>query len=152
MSLEFDVELMSSESESDPIEDGDTVKKIQEVFRQQFTLNFQECASLKKGKYITQISASSDFSKLAIGLDKELQVFDITPSGLSKYVGKNDFGRFDHSITGCRFLNSDSNMLLASTSCGEIHMYDLRSFKKVFTFEGKSVSFKFQYHSLFPPF
>jgi WD40 repeat protein len=135
MSLEFDVSL-DSEQEENPEEDGDTVKNIQEVFRQQFNVAYQESASLKSRRYITHATSSSDFSKIAIGIDKELIVYDITTSGLSKYVGKSDFGKFDHPISGIKFLNQDNNLILASTIAGEIHMYDLRNFKKVFTFEG----------------
>lgn len=135
MSLDFDVNI-HSESEEDPIEDSDEISNIQEVFRKQFSILHQECASLKK-KYITYAANSSDFSKIAIGIGDEMQIYDLTPSGLSKYVGKNDFGKFDHAVSGVKFFNTDSNLLMASTIAGEMHMYDLRSFKKVHTFEGR---------------
>jgi hypothetical protein len=135
MSLDFDVSL-ESEEEENPVEDGDTVSNISDVFRQQFSINIQECASLKK-KYIKYASNSNDFSKVAIGVGNALQVYDLTPTGLSKYVGKNDFGNFTHPVSGVRFFNSDQNMILASTIAGEINLYDLRTFKKVHTFEGK---------------
>ncbi|KAG5677072.1 hypothetical protein PVAND_006856 [Polypedilum vanderplanki] len=133
MSLDFDVNL-DSESEDEPVEDGDTIKNIHEVFRKQFSISYSECASLKK-RYITHAANSVDFSKIVIGIDKEIQIYDVTSSGLSKYVGKNDFGRFDHPISGIKFFNNDNNLICCSTISGEIHMYDLRNFKKVFTFE-----------------
>lgn len=69
MSLDFDVSI-ESEPEVDPVEDKDTVKNIGEIFRQQFKQVHQESASLKK-KYITHAAASSDFSKIAIGVGKK---------------------------------------------------------------------------------
>lgn len=66
-----------------------------------------------------------------------MQIYDITTSGLSKYVGKNDFGQFTHPVSGLSFFRNDPNMILASTIAGEIHLYDLRTFSKVHTFEGK---------------
>jgi len=134
MSLDFDVTI-DSESEEDPIEDSDTISNIQEVFRQKFFTSYEECATLKK-KYITQSTNSNDFSKIAIGIGNEMQVYDLTSTGLSKYIGKNDFGKFSHPVSGVKFFNNDANLVMASTISGEIHMYDLRSFKKVFTFEG----------------
>lgn len=141
MSLDFDVNI-ESESEEDPVEDFDTVPNIKEVFRQQFSIAHSECVSLKK-KYITHARSSNDFSKFAIGIGNEMQVYDLLPSGLSKYVGKNEFGQFDHPVSGIKFFNNDVNLVMASTISGEIHMYDLRSFKKVHTFEGNlSISFE----------
>jgi hypothetical protein len=137
MSLDFDVTI-DSESEEDPVEDSDTVSNIQEVFRQKFFSNIQECATLKK-KYITQATNSNDFSKIAIGIGNEMQVYDLTSTGLSKYIGKNEFGQFTHPVSGVKFFNNDPNLVMASTIAGEIHMYDLRSFKKVFTFEGNLI-------------
>lgn len=137
MSLDFDVSL-ESEEEENPVEDGDTVSNICDVFRQQFSINIQECASLKK-KYIKYASNSNDFSKVAIGVGSSLQVYDLTATGLSKYVGKNDFGNFTHPVSGVKFFNNDPNMILASTIAGEINLYDLRTFKKVHTFEGNNL-------------
>ena len=137
MSLDFDVTI-DSEEEEDPIEDSDTVSNIQEVFRQKFFIDFQECATLKK-KYITHAANSNDFSKIAIGIGNEMQVYDFTSTGLSKYIGKNEFGQFSHPFSGVKFFNNDPNLVMASTISGEIHMYDLRSFKKVFMFEGKLI-------------
>lgn len=136
MSLDFDVSL-ESEEEENPVEDGDTVSNISEIFRHQFSIKIQECASLNK-KYIKCAAASSsnDFSRIAIGLGNNLQIYDLTQTGLSKYVGKNDFGNFTHSVSGVSFFNNDPNMILASTIAGEIILYDLRTFKKVHTFEG----------------
>ena len=135
MSLDFDVNI-ESEPEEDPVEDGDTVKNINKLFQQQFHLIHQESASLKK-KYITHAASSSDFTKIAIGLGNEMQVYDVSNTGLSKYVGKNDFGNLDHASSGVCFLHDDPNIVLASTIAGEIHMYDLRTFSKIHTFEGK---------------
>lgn len=134
MSLDFDVSI-ESESEEDPVEDSDTVPNIQEVFKQQFSIAHHESASLKK-KYITYAQNSNDFSKIAVGIGNEMQVYDLTSTGLNKYVGKSSFGQFDHAVSGIKFLNNDNNLIMASTIAGEIHMYDLRSFKKVHTFEG----------------
>lgn len=139
MSLDLDV-LIESEEEDNPVEDGDIVPNIREVFRQQFSLNLQECASLKK-KYIQHAANSNDFSKIAIGLGSEMQIYDLTPTGLSKYIGKNDFGIFTHPVSGVSFFHNDSNMIMASTIAGEINMFDLRTFKKVFTFKGKLKGF-----------
>lgn len=135
MSVNFDVSL-ESEEEENPVEDKDTVSKIQEVFRQQFSISSQECASLKKN-YIKYVANSNDFSKVVAGVGSEMQVFDVTTTGLSKYIGKDNFGKFSHPISGVKFFNKDNNIVLASSSCGEITMYDLRSFKKIHTFEGK---------------
>lgn len=134
MSLDFDV-LIESEPEVDPVKDEDTEKSIKEHFQQQFSQIHQECASLKR-KYITHASAVSDYSKIAIGLGNEMQIYDVTASGLSKYVGKNDFGQFDHPVSGIKFFHDDQNLVLASTIAGEIHLYDLRTFSRVHTFEG----------------
>lgn len=134
MSLNLDASI-ESEVEEDPVEDGDTVKNINEQFRRQFQQVHQESASLKK-RYITHAAASSDFSKIAIGLGNEMQVYDVSNSGLSKYVGRNEFGQFDHTSSGVSFFHNDSNIVLASTIAGEIHMYDLRTFSKIHTFEG----------------
>lgn len=134
MSLDFNV-MIESEEEIDPVEDSDTISNIQEVFRQKFFIDYQECATLKK-KYITHATNSNDFSKIAIGIGNEMQVYDLTTTGLSKYIGKNEFGQFTHQVSGVKFFNNDPNLVMASTIAGEIHMYDLRSFKKVFTFEG----------------
>lgn len=136
MSLDFDVSI-ESEKEEDPVEDSDTVKNINEIFRLQYKQTHQESASLKK-KYITHAASSVDFTKIAIGLGSEMQIYDVTTSGLSKYVGKNDFGQFDHPVSGINFFHDDPNILLASTIAGEIHMYDLRSFSRIHTFEGKT--------------
>ncbi len=136
MSLELDISI-ESEEEENPVEDGDTVASISEIFRQQFSLKTQECASLKKN-YIRHAASSNDFSKIAIGLGSQMQVYDLTPTGLSKYIGKNDFGNFTHSISGVNFFKNDPNLIMASTIAGEINFYDLRSFKKVHTFEGKN--------------
>lgn len=135
MPLDFDISV-DSEPEENPVEDGDTEKNINKHFRQQFYQTHQESASLKR-KYITHAAASGDFSKIAIGLGNEMQVYDVSTSGLSKYVGKNDFGNFDHPSSGVCFFRDDPNIVLASTIAGEIHMYDLRTFSKIHTFEGK---------------
>lgn len=136
MSLRVEEDIsFESESEEDPIEDGDTTDDISTVFRRQYTQVHQECASLKK-KYITSSAASSDCQKIAIGLGNELQIYDVTPTGLSKYVGKNNFGIFEHNVCSERFFNDDPNIVLVATFSGEIHMFDLRTFTKVHTFEG----------------
>lgn len=137
MSLEFDVSL-DSEEEENPVEDSDTVSNINEIFPQKFIIKIQECASLKK-KYIQHAANTNDFAKIAIGLGSTLQVYDLTPTGLSKYVGKNDFGNFTHPVSGVKFFNNDPNMILAGTIAGEINLYDLRIFKKVHTFEGNKI-------------
>jgi hypothetical protein len=147
MSLNLD-ELIESEEELNPVEDGDTIKNINEHFPHQFTQVHQESASLKK-KYITHAANAGDsFSKIAIGLGNEMQIYDVTASGLSKYVGKNEFGQFDHPISGITFFKDDMNMVLTSTIAGEIHLYDLRSFSKVHTFEGKLKIFSLLYPKL----
>lgn len=133
MSIDFDASL-DSEPEVDPVEDGDTVDNIQKYFQLNFIQSHQESVALKK-KYIKYAANSSDFSKISIGLDNEMQVYDVTPTGLSKYVGKNDFGKFDQNVSDLRFFRDDQNMLLASTISGEIHLYDLRTFSRVHTFE-----------------
>jgi hypothetical protein len=138
MSLDFDVSI-ESEKEEDPVEDSDTVKNINELFRHQFKQVYQESASLKK-KYITHAGSSSDFKKIAIGLGNEMQIYDVTSSGLGKYVGKNEFGQFDHNVSGINFFKDDPNIVLASTIAGEIHMYDLRTFSRIHTFEGKTAA------------
>lgn len=135
MPIDFDTSV-ESEPEENPVEDGDVVKNINEIFRHQFHQIHRESASLRK-KYITHAAASTDFTKIAIGLGNEMQVYDVSSSGLSKYVGKNEFGIFDHTSSGVRFLHDDPNVILASTIAGEIHMYDLRTFSKIHTFEGK---------------
>lgn len=138
MSLDFDVSI-ESEDEENPVEDGDTVPDIKEIFRQQFSLSHQECSSLKK-KYIKYAANSNDFSKIAIGIGSEMQIYDLMSTGLSKYIGKNEFGVFSHPVSGVSYFNQNDNLLLASTIAGEIHMYDLRtSFKKVHTFEGNEI-------------
>lgn len=133
MSLDFD-ESIDSEPEVDPVEDSDTVGDIKKFFQLNFIQSYQESASLKK-KYIKYAANAFDFSKISIGLDNEMQIYDVTPTGLSKYVGKNDFGKFDHDVSGLKFFRNDQNMMLASTIAGEIHLYDLRSFSRVHTFE-----------------
>lgn len=133
-SVDFDVSL-ESEEEENPIEDGDTVQDISKTFRQ-YNLSFEECSSLKK-KYVKFADNSKDFSKIVIGLGNEMQVYDLTSTGLSKYIGKNDFGVFSHPVSGVSFFKEDPNLVLASTIAGEIVMYDLRTFKKIHTFEGK---------------
>lgn len=135
MSLDFDVSL-ESEEEENPIEDKDTVSNIKEIFHYQFSVKAQECSSLKK-KYIKYAANSNDFSKIAIGVANEMQIYDLTPTGLSKYIGKNEFGHFSHAVSGVSFFKQDPNLVLCSSTAGEIVMYDLRTFKKVFTFEGK---------------
>lgn len=140
MSLDFDV-IIESEAEEDPAEDGDTVKDLNDEFRQHFHQIHQESASLKK-KYIKFASSTSDFSKIAIGLGNEMQVYDVNSNaGLSKYVGRNDFGQFDQNVSGVRFFNDDVNTLLVSTIVGEIHLYDLRTFSRIHTFEGEPLIF-----------
>lgn len=62
MSLDFDVSL-DSEVEENPVEDFDTIKKINDHFRLQFHQIHQESASLKK-KYIQHAASSSDFTKV----------------------------------------------------------------------------------------
>lgn len=135
MSLDFDVSI-ESEVEEDPVVDCDSEKNISKLFTQQFQQIHQESTSLKR-KYIRLASASSDCKKIAIGLGNEMQVYDVTSTGLSKYVGKNDFGQFEHPVSGLSFFHDDNNIVLASTIAGEIHMYDLRTFSRVHTFEGE---------------
>lgn len=139
MSIDFDKSI-DSEPEEDPVEDGDTVKDIKSFFKASYYQSHQESTSLKR-KYIQHAAASEDFMKIAVGLENEMQVYDVTRTGLSKYVGKNDFGKFDHQVSGLRFLRGDHNMILASTIAGEIHLYDLRTFSRVHTFEGNSYYF-----------
>lgn len=137
MSLDFDVSI-ESEAEEDPAEDINTISDdaIGQLFRHHYQQVHQESASLKK-KYITFATSTSDFSKIAIGLGNEMQIYDVGSSGLSKYVGKNDFGKFDHALSGLKFFHDDLNTILVSTICGEIHLYDLRTFSRVHTFEGE---------------
>lgn len=143
MSLDFDVNL-ESEKEEDPVEDVDTVNSC--IFKQQYKQVHQESASLKK-KYITHAASDSKFSKIAIGLENEMQVYDVTQTGLSKFVGKNGFGQFDHPVSGLCFFRDDLNIVLASTIAGEIHMYDLRTFSRVHTFEGNYSHIDFLHHN-----
>jgi hypothetical protein len=146
MSIDFDKSI-DSEPEVDPVEDCDTVKDIKSFFQTNYYQSHQESASLKR-KYIQHAANSADFKKITIGLENEMQVYDVTPTGLSKYVGKNDFGKFDHHVSGLRFFRDDQNMLLASTTAGEIHLYDLRTFSRVHTFEGESNN-NFNLYTLF---
>jgi WD40 repeat protein len=133
MSLEFDVSI-ESESEEDPVEDSDTVENIREIFRQQFSIKTQECSSLKKA-FINHAANNRDFSRIAIGVNNEMQIYDLTPTGFNKYIGKNDFGKFTHPVSCVKFFNENPDLVMASSSAGEIVLYDLRSFKKVHTFE-----------------
>lgn len=135
MSLDFDVSI-DSEPEEDPVEDKDTVKNVRKLFSKSYKESFKEATSLKK-KYITHAAASKNFTKIAIGLGKEMQVYDVTSSGLVKNVGKNEFGQFDHPVSGISFFREDPNVILVSTIAGEIHMYDLRTFSRMHTFEGE---------------
>lgn len=136
MSSDVLFKVDSSEDEENPVEDSDSCAKISDIFKKQYSQTYQESVSLKKS-FIRMASASHDFKKFAIGLADEMQVYDVTPTGFSKYVGKNDFGMFDRNVTGLEFFKDDPNMLLASTIGGEIFMYDLRTFAKIHTFEGK---------------
>lgn len=136
MSLNFDVSI-ESEAEEDPVEDGDSIKNITSVFQQKFSISCEESASLKR-KYINHAANASDFSKIAIGMANELQVYDVSPTGLIKNVVKGEKNIFEHPVSGIQFFKDDSNIVLASTSVGEIHMYDLRSFSRVHTFEDDS--------------
>ncbi|CAO1331111.1 unnamed protein product [Diamesa tonsa] len=137
MSSDVLFKVDSSEDEENPVEDSDSCSKISDIFKKQYCQTYQESVSLKKS-FIRMASASHDFKKFAIGLADEMQVYDVTPTGFSKYVGKNDFGKFDRNVTGVEFFKDDPNMLLASTIGGEIFMYDLRTFAKVHTFEDDS--------------
>lgn len=71
-----------------------------------------------------------------------MQIYDVTANGLNKYIGKNEFGQFDHPVSGVSFCQ-DSNIVLASTIAGEIHMFDMRNFSKIHTFEGKCLNLEF---------
>ena len=136
MSLDFDVSI-DSEQEEDPVEDGDTIKDTSSLFRQHFTQNIQESASLKR-KYISFAAADSNFSKIAIGMANEMQIYDVSPTGLIKNIAKGEKNIFDHPVSGLKFFNEgDPNTVLASTIAGEIHMYDLRTYSRVHTFEGE---------------
>lgn len=78
-----------------------------------------------------------------------MQIYDVTTNGLNKYVGKNEFGQFDHLVSGVSFCQ-DPNIVLASTIAGEIHMYDTRTFSKIHTFEGRlQISLNSSLKSLF---
>lgn len=101
MSLVFDVSI-ESETEEDPVQDSDVC--LTTDFRHQFHQIHQESASLKK-RYITHAANSSDYSKIIIGLGNEIQVYDVTATGLNKYVGKNDFGKLDYTVSGVSFFN-----------------------------------------------
>jgi WD repeat-containing protein 89 len=136
MSLNFDVSI-ESEPEEDPVEDGDSVKNITNVFQQKFSISCEESASLKR-KYINYAGNSSDFSKIVIGMANELQVYDVSPTGLIKNVMKGEKNIFEQPVSGIQFFKDDPNTVLASTSVGEIHMYDLRSFSRIHTFEDDS--------------
>lgn len=136
MSLDFDVSI-ESEQEEDPVEDGDTVKDINGLFKQHFKTSFEESASLKR-KYITHTANTSDFSKIAIGMANELQIYDVSPTGLIKNIAKGEKNVFDHPVSGLKFFNDDTNTVLASTIAGEIHMYDMRTYSRVHTFEDDS--------------
>lgn len=138
MSLDFDVSI-ESEPEEDPVEDGDTVKSITKEFRQQFKTSFEEVASLKR-KYIKFAAAASDFSKIAIGMANEMQVYDVSPTGLIKNIAKGEKNVFEHPVSGLSFFNGDNNTVIVSTIAGEIHMYDLRTYSRVHTFEGKTIN------------
>lgn len=79
---------------------------------------------------------SNDNKKLAVGTTtKQMHIYDITKTGLVKNLGSNDFGKFFDHVTGIRFFNNDPNILCVSNADGFIHMYDLRSFDRVFSFE-----------------
>lgn len=139
MSLDFDVSI-ESEPEEDPVEDGDTVKDISALFHQHFTCSIQESTSLKR-KFINYAAATSDFSKIAIGMANEMQVYDVTATGLIKNVAKGEKNIFEHPVSGVKFFKGDTNTVVASTSAGEIHMYDLRTYSRVHTFEGRFLVF-----------
>lgn len=66
-------------------------------------------------------------------------VYDVTKTGLIKNVGANDFGKFFDNVTGVRFFNNDPNILCVSNADGFIHMYELRTFDRVFSFEGENL-------------
>lgn len=134
----FDMNL-DSEAEEDPFEDGDTVKDVSQLFRKQFTKVHEEAAVLKK-KYITHSDASSSFSKIAIGLENEMQIYDVTQTGLNKYLGKNEFGQLDQNVSGIKFFNEDPNTVVCSTIAGQINIFDLRTMRKVHCFEGNTRS------------
>ena len=134
MSLNFDVSI-ESEQEEDPVEDGDTIKDISSVFHQHFTQNIQESASLKR-KYISFAAADTNFSKIAIGMANEMQIYDVSSTGLIKNIAKGEKNIFDHPVSGISFFKEDPNTVLASTIAGEIHMFDLRTYSRVHTFEG----------------
>jgi hypothetical protein len=133
MSLNFDVSI-ESEPEEDPVEDGDSVNDASALFSKHFTCT-DESASLKR-KFIKYAAATSDFSKIAIGMANEIQIYDVSPTGLIKNVAKGEKNIFDHNCSGVTFFKGDNNTVLASTTAGEIHMYDLRTYSRVHTFEG----------------
>lgn len=136
MSLDFNVSI-ESEQEEDPVEDGDTVMNINGVFKQHFRTSFEESASLKR-KYITHAANTRDFSKIAIGMANEMELYDVSPTGLIKNIAKGEKNVFDHHVSGLKFFNDDPNTVLASTTAGEIHMYDMRTYSKVHMFEDDS--------------
>jgi hypothetical protein len=135
MSLDFDVSI-ESEPEEDPFEDGDSVADVSSVFHQNFCQHLVESTSLKR-KYISFASAADDFSKIGIGMANEMQIYDFSPTGLIKNVSKGEKNVFDHPVSGINFFNGDPNTVLVSTIAGEIHMYDLRTYSRVHTFEGE---------------
>jgi hypothetical protein len=130
--------VAESSDEEDPIEDSDTLSApdLSEKFKKKYVAICNESVSLKK-TYILYAD-KADNEKLAIGLStKEMQVYDITPTGLIKNVGSSQFGKFFDSVTGIKFFNNDSNTLCVSNADGFVHLYDLRSFNRICSLEGK---------------
>ena len=134
--MDFDKLNDPSSDEENPIEDGDTETPITKF--KNYMQSTSENITLKKS-YILHADLTRDAKKLVVGLStKEFQIFDITNTGLTKNLVGNEFGKFEDNICGVKFFNDDENMLLAGTDDGTVHLYDLRSFKKVHTFEGKT--------------
>lgn len=135
---EDEVIVAESSDEEDPVEDCDilTIDELNEKFKKQYVAVHNESVSLKKS-YILYADKTSDNNKLAIGMStKEMQVYDITSTGLIKNVGSNQFGKFFDSVTGIRFFNNDSNTLCVSNADGFVHLYDMRSFDRICSLEG----------------
>lgn len=133
--MDFETVEDHSSDEENPVEDGDLDATKLANFTS-YSQKITEACSIKKS-YILHADLNSDAKKLVVGLStKEFQVYDVSSTGLMKNVGGNDFGKFEFNICGVKFFNNDDNMLLAGTEDGTIHLYDLRTYSRVHTFEG----------------
>lgn len=142
--MDFKVDDHSSDEEN-PVEDVDLDASKLNNFKT-YSQNIVEACSIKKS-YILHADLSTDARKLVVGLStKEFQIYDVSSTGLTRNLAANDFGNFDFNVCGVKFFNEDVNMLLAGTVDGTVHLYDLRSYSRVHTFEGKlKTRFKIRY-------